>query len=317
MACAAAASFLLFSACEPENNRLEEAYPGPNTSFLITVSVVQDIAKDFDHRRVTVRKPDGGSIGNTSRVKTAGGFRYRLTLPPSNLGQQADFIVELQRKNSSLDDVSILQASPASLELLKTRYYVINGTIPATFGDMTLPVNDADALEQGYSPGGLSLNDIRGAPIVYFFHFEDPDIAANLTDYSFEVVGGAATDGRFVAAPADMNDMLDAEGIYGVMVRDMDWAVVMKPGKYDKLAEPFTVYFFMKQPKDEETCPCGESCACGVCPYHFMAARERAYTFAKRSIFLPFDIENGGTISQPLLNTVELIWCADLPDSLQ
>jgi hypothetical protein len=317
MAFAAAASFLLLSGCEPETNSLTGTYPGPNTSFLITVSVHPEIAKDFDHRRVTVRKQDGGNIGNTSRVNTLDGVRYRLTLPSSNLGQPAEFIVELQRKNSSLDNVSILQASPASLGLLKARYYVIYQTIPATFQNMTLAVNNAADLKLGYSPGGLSLNDITGAPIVYFFHFGNSDIAANLTGYNFEVVGGAATDGRFVAAPDDTNDMLDAEGIYGVTGKDMDWAVVMKPGKYDELAQPFTVYFFMKQPKDEKTCPCGVTCGCAVCPYYFMAEKERAYTFAQRSIDLPFDIENGDTISQALLNTGELIDCADLPDPLQ
>jgi hypothetical protein len=317
MACAIAALVMLFSGCEAEDTGLEGEDPGPNTSFLIKVSVDADIAKNFTHRRVTIQEQDGGEIGNTARISTSAGVSYRLTLPSSYLGQDARYIVEFRRDNSGLDKVAAIKKFPMILELLKSRYYVINGKTPESSGEeVTLEAVYAGSLGSGYGPEGLSLVDIPQAPIVYFLQPDTDGISA-ISSSQLEIIGGAATaTGSALITPMDStDDLIDSDGVVGVTSKDFDWAMIMTPGKYDEFGAPFTVWFFMKQPNSQAAspyCPCND-CDCDpVCPYKIMTANGKPVTFAKIDIEPPYNIENGDTIVVDLEDT-DIIGCADMP----
>jgi hypothetical protein len=316
-----AALFPLFSGCEEETLKLAGSYPGPNRSFLIKVSVDAEIAKDFAHKRVTVQGLDGGGIGNASRVRAADGIRYRITLPSSYLDQDVLYVVEFYRENSGFDKVATVKALPVMLELLKSRYCTIEGetTPPSSSSEeVTLTVGKDAELKLGYDPGGLSLADIPQAPIVYFLKFD----ATALSSYKFEFIGGAATaqGGEFVTPADSTDDQIGSEGVLGVTGKDFDWAMIMTPGKYD-LSEgplPFTVWFFMKLPKDSVYCPCLTSCNCGaICPYKVMAANGKTFTFAKKDISPPFNVENGDTLANFSLTESDLIKCDVLASQLE
>jgi hypothetical protein len=317
MACAIAALILLFSGCEAEDTKLEGEDPGPNTSFLIKVSVDADIAKNFTHRRVTVQIPDGSEIGNTARINTSAGVRYRLTLPSSYMGQDAKYIVEFRRENSGLDKAAAIKKFPMILELLKSRYYVIDGKTPESSGEeVTLGAIYAGSLGSGYGPGGLSLTDIPQSPIVYFLQPDTSGISA-ISSYQLEIIGGAATapDNAPITPADSTDDLIDSDGVVGVTSKDFDWAMIMTPGKYDELGEPFTVWFFMKQPNSQAAsayCPCTD-CDCDpVCPYKIMTANGKPVTFARINIAPPYNIENGDTIVVDMTD-MDIIECAGMP----
>jgi hypothetical protein len=287
---------MLFGGCEDPKELID---PGPSESFWISLTVDSSVASEYIPMRVIIQTNEEddektAQLGQIAVSPIAVTQRYKITLPESYSDQSLRFIVELQKIKSAFDEVAEVKNSAMALNLLKSRYCVIEGIVPKrAIKDLDLKVDAKAELKLGFGPNGMKLDDIPNAPLIYIMNILPAEDIVKT--YEFEFIGVMAVP---VGSPApdfteimdDLNGGMDGS-IYGFSLPGMDWGLVMLPS-YE--GGPFDILLFARQAKDTKVCPCG-NCGkpCGhpitlygfpVCPYEAAASLGYYHTIKKEIV---------------------------------
>jgi hypothetical protein len=257
---------LMFGGCEDTEELVD---PGPSGSFWISLKVSSNIAAEYVPMRVIIQTDESeddktGQLGQIAVSPITGTQRYKITLPESYYDRMLRFVVELRKIKSAFDEVEEVKNSAMALNLLKSRYCIVEKLIPKkAITDLELEVGAKAEIKLGFGPNGLELNDIPDAPLIYLLNILPHEDITNV--YQFEFLGVMAVPvgsdpPSFTNVMDDLNGGVD--GIYGFSLPDMDWGLVMLPS-YE--GGPFDILLFARQAKDTTVCPCGVGCGNSDC----------------------------------------------------